>query len=113
MNELDPETVQKRLEAGEIMLVDVREPHEFSEARIEGAFNYPLSTFSPDALPVDGKRDIVLHCGTGKRSGMALDRCCDAKVDGVAHMAGGLTAWRAGGLPVVAVDPSTGQLKRQ
>jgi rhodanese-related sulfurtransferase len=49
--DLSPETVHAALEAGEILLVDVREPHEFDAVRIAGAVNLPLSTFDPSALP--------------------------------------------------------------
>lgn len=111
MQELSPQTVADRLKAGEITLIDVREPHEYAEARIEGALNFPLSTFRPESLPTGGDREVVLHCGTGRRSGMALEQCAKAGVPVTAHLGGGLTAWTEAGLPRIAVDPSTGKLK--
>ena len=111
MRDLSPADIKAGMVDGKIMLIDVREPHEFSEARISGAFNFPLSTFDPLAMPVTGDRQIVFHCGTGKRSGMALDQCQQEGVAVTSHMAGGIQAWRKDGLKVIAVDPSTGQLK--
>lgn len=112
MREMTPAAVADLLGQGRIVLIDVREPHEYSEARIEGALNFPLSSFVPEALPTGGEREIVLHCGTAKRSADALQRCAAANVAVDAHMAGGISAWRADGLPVIGVDPATGELVR-
>lgn len=111
IQEIEPVAVNENLLLNKIMLIDVREPHEFSEARIVGAFNLPLSTFDPKVLPVTSDRPIVLHCGTGKRSMKALEICQAAGVPISAHMAGGITAWRRAELPIVAVDPATGRLR--
>lgn len=113
MRELSPQTVKDMMDEGKAILIDVREPHEFSEARILGAFNFPLSSFEAKALPVGTGREVILQCGTAKRSGMALAKCAEAGVEVEAHMAGGLSAWRAAGLEAIAVDPSTGQLVRR
>lgn len=111
IQELDPAAVHEDLLRRKIILIDVREPHEFSEARIRGAFNFPLSTFDPQALPAAKDRPVVLHCGAGRRSLQALELCRAAGAPVSAHMAGGLGAWRRAGLPVIAVDPATGRLR--
>lgn len=110
MRELSASTVATELAEGRIVLIDVREPHEYSESRIKGAMNFPLSTFAPEALPAGGPRELVLHCGTGKRSGMALERCAMAGVGVHAHLEGGLTSWVDAGLPVLSVNPDTGEI---
>ena len=56
------------LNAGKLLLIDVREPGEFAAERIPGAFLYPLSSFDASALPADGERRVVFHCRSGKRS---------------------------------------------
>ncbi len=108
---LSPLEVKADLDAHRILLVDVREPAEFAAERIHGALNFPLSTFDAAALPEAGDRLIVFQCGNGKRSGMAIERCQQAghKLD--AHLAGGITAWKAAGLPTVALDVATGQVR--
>lgn len=110
--EASPNEIQENLRLNRITLVDVREPHEFLQMRIKGAFNFPLSTFDAQALPASDARPVVLHCGTGKRSMKALELCRAAGVPVHMHMAGGVTAWRSADLPLVAVDPSTGQLRQ-
>lgn len=108
IHDLTPTEVRDLLEAGEILLIDVREPAEFAAERIHGALNYPLSTFDARALPDRGRRHVVFQCGSGKRSAMAVDRCRQAGLHINAHLAGGIAAWRGAGLPTIAFDPATG-----
>ncbi len=108
--DLSPAQVKAALEAREILLVDVREPGEFGSERIHGALNLPLSTFDPAALPDASGRRVVFQCGSGKRSAMAIDRCRKAGQSHGAHLAGGILAWKAAGLPVASIDAGTGAL---
>jgi rhodanese-related sulfurtransferase len=62
-------------------------------------------------LPQDPKKPIVFHCGSGKRSKTALDRCMAARVAVRGHMGGGLGAWKAAGLALVSIDPATGAVR--
>jgi len=105
---LDAKDVARLLKAGEILLVDVREASEFGAERIAGALLYPLSTFDASQLPPDGPRRLVFHCGSGKRSLTAAERRLAAGAHAAAHLGGGLLAWKAAGLPVIAIDPATG-----
>ncbi|MDX1293130.1 MAG: rhodanese-like domain-containing protein [Hyphomonas sp.] len=108
--DLTPQRVLEDLKAGDILLVDVREPTEFANERIHGALLHPLSTFEPKALPVDGSRRVVFQCGSGKRSRMALDAFVKATGADAAHLAGGIAAWKASGLPCIRLDPATGSV---
>ncbi|HMO42637.1 MAG TPA: rhodanese-like domain-containing protein [Phenylobacterium sp.] len=109
--DLSPADVQARLEARSIILIDVREPAEYAGERIHGALNFPLSTFDPAALPDGGSRAIVLQCGSGKRSGMAMEACRKAGVTVAGHLAGGIGAWKSDGRPVIRIDPATGAVR--
>ena len=94
--------LKRGLADGTIDLVDVREPNEWADGHIPGAVLNPLQSFDTDALPKqqDGKR-IVLHCRSGKRSLVALDRAHAAgRTDIKAHYAGGMLDWNAAGEPV-------------
>lgn len=103
---LEPAEVARLLDADKLILVDVREPSEYAAERIHGALLYPLSTFDASTLPSDGPRQLVFHCGTGKRSLTAAERRLTAGQPAASHMKGGLTAWKAAGLPVIAPTPS-------
>ena len=110
MQNLSPADVAKRLERTEIVLIDVREPQEYAAERIHGALLFPMSTFDPSQLPDDGKKPIVFQCGSGMRSAKAVAACAAAGLPHDAHLAGGIQAWKAAGLPTISVDPATGRV---
>lgn len=111
LQDLTPMEVQASLAAHRILLIDVREPSEFAAERIHGALNFPLSTFDPAALPPREDRAVVFSCGSGKRSAMAVERCRMAGHDVRSHLAGGIAAWKAAGLPTVTLDADTGAVR--
>jgi rhodanese-related sulfurtransferase len=102
ITEYDPEEVQELLEQGRVLLVDVREPMEYAAERIMGALLYPLSTFDAAHLPLEGERTVVFQCAAGGRS-LTAARMRQAAGQPAAHMAGGISEWKAQGLPTVRV----------
>jgi rhodanese-related sulfurtransferase len=108
---LSPREVKQGLDEGSMLLIDVREPLEFVEARIPGSLLFPLSTFDASALPEAGKKKIVFSCRSGNRSVTAFNKAAAGGLNAFGHLEGGIKAWAAAGLPVVATDPATGQPK--
>ena len=106
-----PQQVHDAMVQGEIVLIDVREPSEYAAERIHGAMLFPLSTFDPAGLPDAEGKQVVLQCGSGKRSEMAFQKARAAGVSVRSHMEGGIIAWKAAGLPVVSTDPATGAVR--
>lgn len=96
--DLDREDIKRGLRDGSILVVDVREPHEFAAGHIPGAVSHPLSTFDPSALP-EGPR-IVFSCAAGVRSLRALEFAQAAGRDLHEHYRGGFKDWLAAGEPV-------------
>jgi len=101
---LEPAEVSRLLESGQALLIDVREPAEYAAERIKGALLYPLSTFDAAFLPTDGTRRVVLHCAGGRRSLAAAEKQVAAHHPRVAHMGGGIAAWKSAGLPVIVAS---------
>lgn len=97
--EIDPATARRWLEAGEAVIVDVREPDERAAEWIDDTGFNPLSTFDPKPLLAGGSRKIVFHCRGGKRSLDALGRYRAAGGQQGYSLAGGLTAWKQANLP--------------
>jgi rhodanese-related sulfurtransferase len=106
-----PRELHDWLAAGEAMLVDVREVNEFAAERIPGALLHPLSTFEPKAIPTLRPR-LVLQCGGGGRSMRAAQVLVAAGHEQVYNLDGGIKAWKALGLPLIRIDPATGQVER-
>ncbi|MDE2183502.1 MAG: rhodanese-like domain-containing protein [Alphaproteobacteria bacterium] len=92
--------VAQLLQQDAILLVDVREAHEYAVERISGAAHCPLSRFDPRSLPKAGKRAIVFSCASGVRSARAAAICLAAGLAHDRHLKGGIQAWKASGLPV-------------
>lgn len=103
-----PQEVKEKLDRNEITLIDVRTPFEYGFEHILGALLFPMSSFDPAKLPSQVGKPIVFHCGSGMRSHAIADRCAQAGVSPLAHMEGGMGAWKQAGLPHLAVDPATG-----
>jgi rhodanese-related sulfurtransferase len=99
VRDLEPDAVARGLTEGTMLLVDVREPSETDRERFPEAFLLPLSTFDPHAIPDPAGRKVVFACAVGKRSIAASLAAQAAGLPYDAHVAGGLKAWKAAGLP--------------
>jgi rhodanese-related sulfurtransferase len=98
---LTPAEVREGMEKDEIVLVDVRELDEHNAERIKGAVSVPLSRLETAKLPdAEGKR-IVMHCAGGVRSARAVTVCRKRGLTVDHHLAGGIAAWKAHGLPTI------------
>jgi adenylyltransferase/sulfurtransferase len=96
---LGPEITAEELEQemrdkGEgLVLIDVREPHEWDIAHIEGARLIPLGQLPERLSELDGHAEIVTHCHHGARSMKALEILKGAGFGKVRSLAGGIDAW--------------------
>ena len=100
---------QQRAEAGEILLVDIRDIREIErDGRIPGAFHAPrgmlefwidpASPYHKPALATD--RTLVLFCNSAWRSALSVAALMDMGVTNIAELDGGFTGWREAGGPV-------------
>ena len=71
--DLDRDAVKVGLRDGSIILVDVREPHEFAAGHIPGSVSMPLSTFDPNAIPSEPGKRAVFSCAAGVRAVRAIE----------------------------------------
>ena len=91
--DLERDEVARGLEDGSILLVDVREPHEFAAGHIPGSVSFPVSTFDPAALPEAEGRRVVFSCAAGVRSVHAIQMAQAAGLDLREHYRGGFKDW--------------------
>lgn len=85
---------------GHIVLVDVREPHEYEIASIPGSKLMPLGELTSRLSELDTADDIVVHCKTGARSTKAIRILQQFGFKKLRNLRGGITAWSE------EVDPS-------
>ena len=90
----------RRKRGDDLVLIDVREPHEAEIARIPGATLIPLATLPARVSELDSSREIVLHCHHGQRSMRALEFLRQAGFRKLKNLRGGIDAWSR------EVDPS-------
>ena len=96
---LTPAQVAHGLTEGRMLLVDVREPNEVAVERYPDAVVVPLSSFDPAAIPDPQGRRVVFACRSGRRSVTASLAAQERGYPYDAHLAGGILAWKAAGLP--------------
>lgn len=96
---LTADEVAAGLREGRVLLVDVREPNEITGESYPDAVIVPLSRFDPAAIPDPQGRKVVFACRSGKRSVTASLAAQDRGYPYKAHLAGGIIAWKAAGLP--------------
>ena len=113
MKNITPQALKKRLDQGDVTLIDVREPIEYKTAYIEGAHLIPLAQVTREKLPVTDK-PLVLYCRSGRRS---MDACqklfeCDSSLD-LYSLDGGIIAWQEAGCSVKKSGENRIPLERQ
>ena len=99
VHDLTPQDVSKGMAEGRYLLVDVRESNEVAVDAYPGAVVVPLSSFDPKSIPDPQGKQVVFACRSGKRS---VTASLAAQAAGLAydkHLAGGMLAWKAAGLP--------------
>lgn len=98
--DLDRETVKQGLDDGSMLIIDVRESHEYEAGHIPGAVSHPLSGFDPQAgaaLVAEDSRRAVFSCASGVRSVHALMAAQNAGLDLAEHYKGGFKDWYSAG----------------
>jgi rhodanese-related sulfurtransferase/glyoxylase-like metal-dependent hydrolase (beta-lactamase superfamily II) len=86
------------------LLLDVRTPREWAERHIDGSRNVPLSRLRDQLHEIPRDHPIVVHCAGGYRSSIAASLLQQQGITRIVEMTGGLAAWDAASLPVIA-DP--------
>jgi hydroxyacylglutathione hydrolase len=95
------EQLEELVEAGEVTVLDVRQPAEWMSGHIDGAIFITGAELPErlDEVPVD--RPLAVVCGSGYRSSVATGLIRNA-VPGlrVLNVTGGMSAWNASGYPL-------------
>ena len=86
-------------ELGDAYILDVREPEEVAQARVDHAQQIPLGSLVERLDEVPRDRTVYLMCPLGGRSAQATQYLAAQGVDAV-NIDGGITGWYRTGLPV-------------
>ncbi|MCX6291105.1 MAG: rhodanese-like domain-containing protein [Bacteroidetes bacterium] len=107
---LTPDEVSEELSKGNVVLIDIRESEELKQnGRIANAVHAPrgmLEFYADSSLPYhkpEFNKDnrIILQCASGGRSALAAATLKQMGYHNIAHLDGGLKAWKESGKPVI------------
>ncbi len=111
---LTPEQVAAEVEGGDVALIDIREDDErVQNGAIPNAVRAPRGMLEFWADPTspyhreefDPAQRTILYCASGGRSALAADTLQRMGYSNVAHLDGGIKAWKEAGKPVEEIRP--------
>ena len=111
---LNVEQARELLQQDGVTLIDLRDPREiWRDGGVPDAINVtrgmlefwidPASPYHKEFFASGNK--FVFFCAGGVRSALAAKTAQDMGLTPVCHIAGGFTAWKKSGAPVVSVEP--------
>ena len=96
MKEISTEELRGRLENGDLVVLDVREPHEVAQAAIKGSVSIPLGQVVERRGELNATRPTAVVCAAGVRSARAIEALTAAGYPGeLLNVSGGMRAWLA------------------
>jgi rhodanese-related sulfurtransferase len=105
-----PVQAQAEIAKDDVVVIDIREPEEVKQnGKIAGSLNAPrgmLEFYADSSLPYhkpefNKEKRIILYCASSGRSALAAKTLKEMGYGKVAHIEGGINAWKASGLPIV------------
>jgi len=102
MQQITAAELSQRLQSGENrpLLLDVREPNEFSFCHIEGSVNLPMAKVFAEISELNPQQETVVICHHGMRSAQIANFLITNGFSKVSNLSGGVAAWAS------QVDPS-------
>ena len=94
--EIDTATAEARIQAGNVFVLDVREPDEYDEGALENAVHIPRGHLEAqiEARALDRDQTVVVYCAGGVRSAFAARTLQELGYSDVLSMAGGFGKWK-------------------
>ena len=98
---ISPKDLNAKL--GDIQLIDIRTPGEYTGGYIEGAININFfdSDFNAQMAKLNKDKELYIYCRSGNRSGKAAKRLKDQGFTKIYDLQGGILNWNRNKLKVV------------
>ncbi len=88
------EELKSEIDRGDdVVILDVREPHEVAISSLPGSVRIPLGTLPENLNRLSTADEIVVHCRTGARSAKAVEILRQAGFQKVRNLEGGINRW--------------------
>jgi hydroxyacylglutathione hydrolase len=95
-----PQELSRRIDRGEVNVLDVRGHAEWEEGHLPGVPNVPVGYLAERLAEIPTDRPLVVQCQGGARSAIAASVLRALGVLDVTNLVGGFGAWEKAGLPV-------------
>ena len=105
-NELEPFTrisvqeAREMIAAGNVQVIDSREPFEHAEGHVPGSINIPHMATLPRAGELATDRPLLFICKSGQRSAVAAEFAATMGLTDLYNVEGGHDEWREAGYPL-------------
>lgn len=101
ITEIDTAEAQARIEAGGVLVLDVREPDEFEQGTLANVLHIPRGHLEAqiEGRATDRDQEIIVYCAGGIRSAFAARTLQELGYTNVLSMAGGFGRWKDEGRP--------------
>jgi len=98
---IERDELARRIEAGTVVVIDVRPPEEYEQGHIAGAVSVPLDEIKTWAREAPKRKQIVAYC-RGPYCVYAIQAAAELQKRGLraVRAADGVAEWRAAGLPI-------------
>ena len=94
MKETTAEELKARMDSGDsFTLLDVREPHEYFMADLEGTTRIPLDELKNRMGELDKEQDVVVLCRSGSSAGDAVKLLTENGFGKASRLKGGINEW--------------------
>lgn len=110
---IDARSLASRLKAGEMTLIDIREPDEFAREHISGAVSLPLSRLEAGHVALRTTTPVAFTCRTGMRTNANCDHLAAQVGEPAFVLQGGLEGWKLAGLSTDANRKAPLEIMRQ
>ena len=91
---MSAQLLREKLEKKDVLLIDVREPHEWREGYIEDAVRIFFGDLEEKASSLPQNKPIAVTCSAGNRSSLAASILKRKEFKEVYNVLGGMTAWK-------------------
>lgn len=96
IQEVDTQTAASRIEAGQVVVLDVREPDEYEQGALPNVVHIARGHLEAqvETKIVDKSVDVIVYCAGGVRSAFAAKTLQELGYTNVVSMAGGYGKWK-------------------
>lgn len=94
------EMIEQNKDNPEFILLDVRNPQEYSEAHIDGSklINYQSPDFRQKITKLDKNKTYLIYCRSGVRSAGAAKTMARMDFKNIYNLVGGINGWVSSGM---------------